>query len=250
MAIAAQSLLIGLLVGVLLALFASQFVSHLHLPAPSEATNTASRSPLSQSREMARFLKDIAKRGAGGYKSLWAAPPLSIPSLLRPTAAAFSSQIPSPPSFSTTANMSAQKTFFDAVKERRTYYQLNKEAPISDKQITDIAEKAVLHVPSSFNSQSTRLVVLLNKDHDTFWDYVLEVLKPMVPEEQFSGTQQKINGFKAAYGTVSTLCFGLLVWCWCGGCPATRARRVPHHTCCFTYPHTKTMHPDPLLRRP
>jgi hypothetical protein len=212
MAIAARSLLTGLLVGVLLALFAPQFVSHLHLPVPTEATDTASRSPLSHSREMARFLKNIAKRGAGGYKSLWAAPSISNPLLLRPATAAFSSQIPSPTSFSTTANMSTQKTFFDAVKERRTYYQLNKEAPISDKQITDIAEKAVLHVPSSFNSQSTRLVVLLNKEHDTFWDYVLEVLKPMVPEEQFSGTQQKINGFKAAYGTVSALCFGLLVW--------------------------------------
>ncbi|CAA9959053.1 nitroreductase family protein [Pyrenophora teres f. maculata] len=101
--------------------------------------------------------------------------------------------------------MSTQKSFIDAVKERRTYYQLNKESPISDKQITDIAEKAILHVPSSFNSQSTRLVVLLNKDHDQFWDYVLEVLKPMVPEDQFSGTQQKIGGFKAAYGTV--LCY-------------------------------------------
>jgi predicted oxidoreductase (fatty acid repression mutant protein) len=71
--------------------------------------------------------------------------------------------------------MSTQKSFFDAVKERRTYYQLNKESPISDKQITDIAEKAILHVPSSFNSQSTRLVVLLNKDHEQFWDFVLEV---------------------------------------------------------------------------
>ncbi|KAF1919369.1 Nitroreductase-like protein [Ampelomyces quisqualis] len=98
--------------------------------------------------------------------------------------------------------MSNQKTFFDAVKERRTYYQLNKEAPISDKQITDIAEKAVLHVPSSFNSQSTRLVVLLNKDHDTFWDYVLEVLKPLTPDEQFPQTKQKINGFKGAKGTI------------------------------------------------
>jgi predicted oxidoreductase (fatty acid repression mutant protein) len=99
--------------------------------------------------------------------------------------------------------MSNQKTFFDAVKERRTYYHLNKESPIPDKQIIDIAEKAVLHVPSSFNSQSTRLVVLLNKDHDQFWDFVLEVLKPMVPEEQFSKTEQKIGGFKAGYGTVS-----------------------------------------------
>jgi predicted oxidoreductase (fatty acid repression mutant protein) len=100
--------------------------------------------------------------------------------------------------------MSNQMSFFDAIKERRTYYQLNKESPISDKQITEIAEKAILHVPSSFNSQSTRLVVLLNKDHDQFWDFVLEVLKPLTPEEQFPKTEQKIGGFKAGYGTVST----------------------------------------------
>jgi len=98
--------------------------------------------------------------------------------------------------------MSTQKSFIEAIKERRTYYQLNKESPISDKQITEIAEKAVLHVPSSFNSQSTRLVVLLNKEHDQFWDFVLEVLKPIVPAEQFSGTEQRISGFKAGYGTI------------------------------------------------
>ncbi|KAI4628037.1 uncharacterized protein J4E88_005008 [Alternaria novae-zelandiae] len=101
--------------------------------------------------------------------------------------------------------MSTQKSFFDAVIERRTYYQLNKESPISDKQITDIAEKALLHVPSSFNSQSTRLVVLLNNDHEKFWDFVLEVLKPLTPEEQFPKTEQKIGGFKAAKGTI--LCY-------------------------------------------
>jgi predicted oxidoreductase (fatty acid repression mutant protein) len=92
----------------------------------------------------------------------------------------------------------------EAFKERRTYYQLNKESPISDKQITEITEKALLHVPSSFNSQSTRLVVLLNKEHEQFWTFVAEVLKAMVPEDQFPQTEQKLNGFKAAYGTVST----------------------------------------------
>lgn len=100
--------------------------------------------------------------------------------------------------------MSTTKTFFDAVKERRTYYQLNNKAPISDSQIQDIAEKAILHVPSSFNSQSTRLVVLLNKDHEQFWDYVIEVLKPLTPEEQFPKTEQKIAGFRAGKGTVSS----------------------------------------------
>ena len=108
--------------------------------------------------------------------------------------------------------MSCQKSFMDAVKDRRTIYQLNKEAPISDKQISDLAEKALLHVPSSFNSQSTRLVVLLNKEHDTFWEFVLEVLKPMTPEDQFPKTEQKINGFKSAYGTVSLASVQTLVW--------------------------------------
>lgn len=99
--------------------------------------------------------------------------------------------------------MASQNSVLQAlIEERRTYYQLNKESPISDKQIVEIAEKAVLHVPSSFNSQSTRLVVLLNDDHDKFWDFVAEVLKPLTPEEQYPKTQQKLAGFRAAYGTV------------------------------------------------
>ncbi|KAJ4363940.1 putative nitroreductase [Neocucurbitaria cava] len=95
----------------------------------------------------------------------------------------------------------APKTFLEAVQTRRTIYALNKDVPISDKQITEIAKQIVLHVPSSFNSQSTRIVVLLGREHDTFWDYVLEVLKPMLPAEQFPSTEQRVSGFKAGYGT-------------------------------------------------
>lgn len=97
----------------------------------------------------------------------------------------------------------APSTFLEAVKARRTIYALNKDVPITDEKITEIAKEIVLHVPSSFNSQSTRVVVLLGKEHDTFWDYALEVLKPMVPEDQFPSTEQRISGFKAGYGTVS-----------------------------------------------
>jgi predicted oxidoreductase (fatty acid repression mutant protein) len=85
--------------------------------------------------------------------------------------------------------MASQKSFLDAIKDRRSIYQLNKDAPVSDKQISEIAEKAILHVPSSFNAQSTRLVVLLNKEHETFWDFVAEVLKAIVPADQFPTTE-------------------------------------------------------------
>jgi len=204
MAVAPKSLLVGLLVGVFLALLAPQLVSHSQLPIQEETEGLESRSPLSI-QAMAQLLKNIAKRGAGGYKSLWVPSSTSTSSLLRSTTTPVASSISKQSSFSTTTTtMSAQKSFLDAVKERRTYYALNKEAPISDKRITEIAEQAVLHVPSSFNSQSTRLVVLLNKDHDTFWGHVLDVLKPLVPEDKFPSTAERINGFKGAYGTVST----------------------------------------------
>jgi hypothetical protein len=205
MAVVPKPLLIGLLAGLLLAVLGPQVWSHLQLPIQQEGLNRGSNTPLSKSGSMAQALRNIAKRGAGGYKSLWRAPNIaSSPSLFPSASSSLPLSTAKQSSFSTTTStMSNQKTFFEAVKDRRTYYQLNKEAPISDKQITDIAEKAVLHVPSSFNSQSTRLVVLLNKDHDTFWEFVLEVLKPLTPEEQFPKTEQKINGFKAAKGTVS-----------------------------------------------
>jgi hypothetical protein len=196
----ARSLIVGMLVGVFLALLLPQSLLDSRLPIVTYTEQSASNEDLSAFESMARVLRDIARGGAGGYKSLWAAPS-SLP-ISHLTAS--SSLKASPKLFSTTAaTMSNQKTFFDAVKERRSYYQLNKEAPISDKQITEIVEKAILHVPSSFNSQSSRLVVLLNKDHDTFWDFVLEVLKPLTPEENFPKTEQKVKGFQGAYGTVS-----------------------------------------------
>lgn len=99
--------------------------------------------------------------------------------------------------------MSANKSFIDAVQDRRTYYALNKTAPVSDDRIVELVNQTVLSVPSSFNSQSTRVVVLLKAEHEKFWDSVKEVLKPQVPAEAFAATEQKLNGFKAGYGTVS-----------------------------------------------
>lgn len=98
--------------------------------------------------------------------------------------------------------MASSKPFMEAVKERRTYYQINNKATISDDRIEELVKEAVLHVPSSFNSQSARLVVLLKKEHETFWEFVKEVLKPQVPEDQFPKTEQKLDGFKAGYGTI------------------------------------------------
>ncbi|PFB22986.1 nitroreductase family protein [Bacillus cereus] len=94
------------------------------------------------------------------------------------------------------------KDFYTALKERRTYYGINKEVQVSDEKIKEIVEFAVKYTPSAFNSQTARLVVLFGEAHDKLWDITTETLRKVVGDGDFSGTQQKMDSFKAGYGTV------------------------------------------------
>ena len=87
-------------------------------------------------------------------------------------------------------------------KNRRTYYSLNKELTIPKSRIQELVNETTLHTPSSFNSQSNRLVVLFEGEHDKFWDITSDALKAIVPEESFQATADRIAGFKAAAGTI------------------------------------------------
>lgn len=95
------------------------------------------------------------------------------------------------------------RNFKETIKHRRTYYSISNVSPISDKEIQEIVEYAVLHVPSSFNSQSTRVVLLLGDNHHKLWSIVKETLRKIVPEKNFKATEDKIdNSFASGYGTV------------------------------------------------
>lgn len=94
------------------------------------------------------------------------------------------------------------KDFFTAVADRRSFYGISKEAGVSDNRIKEIIEHAVKHTPSAFNSQSARVVLLLGNHHDKLWDIAKEALRKVVPADQFSSTEDKINSFKNGYGTV------------------------------------------------
>ncbi len=92
--------------------------------------------------------------------------------------------------------------FLESIKERRSIYAIGKESPISDERIRELVEEVVKHVPSAFNSQTTRTVILLGESHDKLWDITMEALRKVVPEDSFGDTEEKINSFKAGYGTV------------------------------------------------
>ncbi|QSZ31891.1 hypothetical protein DSL72_001460 [Monilinia vaccinii-corymbosi] len=103
--------------------------------------------------------------------------------------------------------MSPSAQFIDLLKSRRTIYALEAKSPISDSRIQEIVEQAILHVPSSFNSQSTRAVLLFKGEHEKLWDITKDVLKGVVPAENFESTAQRIGGFRKGYGTVSFVMF-------------------------------------------
>lgn len=96
----------------------------------------------------------------------------------------------------------SSQDFLSAVRNRRTIYALGKESPVSDERIQEIVGQAVLHTPSAFNSQSARVLVLLGAQHDKLWDITMEALRKIVPADQVSSTEQRIQSFKTGYGSV------------------------------------------------
>ena len=94
------------------------------------------------------------------------------------------------------------KDFYSVLKERRSYYGINKDVQVSDERIKEIVEFAVKHTPSAFNSQTARLVVLTGKSHDELWNITTDTLRKVVGDRDFTGTQQKMDSFKSGYGTV------------------------------------------------
>ena len=97
--------------------------------------------------------------------------------------------------------MSSQ-IFLDVLTKRRTYYQLTAESSISNERIQDIITQVILNVPSAFNSQTVRIVLLVKDEHRKLWDIVKEALQAVVPEDLFPTTEKKLSAFQAAYGTV------------------------------------------------
>ena len=95
-----------------------------------------------------------------------------------------------------------KKDFYTAVADRRSFYGISKEKVTTDEVIKEVIEQAVKNTPSAFNSQSARVVLLLEKHHDKLWDITKETLRKIVPADKFGATEDKINSFRNGYGTV------------------------------------------------
>ena len=97
-----------------------------------------------------------------------------------------------------------ERSFSEALKHRRTYYSITNQSPIPDQEIECIVNMTVRHVPSAFNSQSTRVVLLLGVRRawnlPGHWHLIAEmpfglpVTKP--GEKEFQPLEERVRVFK------------------------------------------------------
>ncbi|MEP7456283.1 nitroreductase family protein [Phyllobacterium sp. SB3] len=93
-------------------------------------------------------------------------------------------------------------TTIDLIKKRRTQYALGKAIPISQDEAITLIEEAVRLAPSSFNSQSSRAVILFGEQSEKLWTITREILRKIVPADAFASTDAKMDSFAAGAGTV------------------------------------------------
>ncbi len=92
--------------------------------------------------------------------------------------------------------------FTNAVINRRSIYALGKNIPVLESEIIAVVERMTKEVPSPFNIQSQRVVVAMDEYHENVWDITISKMKEILTEEAFAKTEQKLETFKAAYGTI------------------------------------------------
>ena len=99
--------------------------------------------------------------------------------------------------------MSKLQQLQQLAEQRRSIYALGNQLPVSNEEVVKLVEHAILHTPSSFNSQSTRVIILFGEEHQKLWQIAEDTLRAIVnDDEQFVSTKQKMDSFKAGAGTV------------------------------------------------
>lgn len=83
----------------------------------------------------------------------------------------------------------------ESLKQRRTYYNINKVLPVKEAQVISMVQELTELVPDAFNMKSSYVAVALGAKQDLLWDTVYETFGGKVERE-------KIDSFKNGAGTV------------------------------------------------
>lgn len=86
-------------------------------------------------------------------------------------------------------------TFLEALKARRSFYQIGKKAKYDKNALVDGIGEVIELTPDAFNMQSVRVLVLFEEKSEAFWDKVNQTFDNKLDEFKF-------KGFRGGNGTV------------------------------------------------
>ena len=98
-------------------------------------------------------------------------------------------------------------SFLEATANRRSIYTLRPSLAISEQDLISMVERCVLTVPSSFNTQSTRIAVFLDEEHKKVWNLAADALLGQIGTTDFQGSghtspRKKLGEIQNAFGSI------------------------------------------------
>lgn len=94
-------------------------------------------------------------------------------------------------------------SFIDAITKRRSYYHLSDSKIVNDNTIIALVDKLLLTMPTPFNVQSTRIVLLFDEQHRELWNILISIFRNMLSPERFEQSCRKIeSAFMSGCGTI------------------------------------------------
>ena len=101
------------------------------------------------------------------------------------------------------ASTTSSKEFLQVIQNRRTIYELSKKPILADDALVQYIRELVKEAPSSFNVQSSRVVVLLGDQHNKYWNEIVpRAVSASVSDEALETMRPKLQNFAKAYGTI------------------------------------------------
>lgn len=92
--------------------------------------------------------------------------------------------------------------FKNVIKNRRSIYALGNNSDYSIDEIVATIRETQKDVPSAFNSQTSRLVVLHGDANTKFWNLILDVQKDVLDQATWDFMSPIMEGAKNGIGTV------------------------------------------------
>ena len=92
--------------------------------------------------------------------------------------------------------------YTDLQAKRRSTYVIGKNTDLSQEEISQAIREAMKNVPTSFNSQTSRLVIVFDEANERVWKEIYDVQKDVLDEATWGMMGPVIEGAGQGVGTV------------------------------------------------